>query len=47
MVFVSAMTSMYYNMVLAWSIYYLFASFTSELPWTNCNKDYIGPNECK
>ncbi|XP_045164528.1 sodium- and chloride-dependent glycine transporter 1-like [Mercenaria mercenaria] len=36
MVLVSAMTSMYYNMILAWSIYYMFASFTSNLPWTDC-----------
>nr|WLN44358.1 AAT3 [Sinonovacula rivularis] len=40
MVVVSAMTSMYYNMVLAWAFYYMFASFTSELPWTDCNNKW-------
>ncbi|ESO89894.1 hypothetical protein LOTGIDRAFT_124265, partial [Lottia gigantea] len=36
MVIVSALTSIYYNMILAWAQFYLFASFTSELPWTSC-----------
>ena len=36
MVFVSGFTSLYYNMILAWSYYYLFASFTSNLPWKGC-----------
>lgn len=42
MVMVSAMTAIYYNTVLAWSFYYMFASFTSELPWSNCNNDWNG-----
>ncbi|XP_060081370.1 sodium-dependent proline transporter-like [Ylistrum balloti] len=37
MVIVSAGTSMYYNMILAWAYFYMFASFTSELPWQGCN----------
>ncbi|KAL4226538.1 hypothetical protein ACF0H5_014523 [Mactra antiquata] len=40
MVFVSAMTSIYYNMILAWSFYYMFASFTSNLPWSDCNNKW-------
>uniref|UniRef100_A0A8C4PW68 Transporter n=1 Tax=Eptatretus burgeri TaxID=7764 RepID=A0A8C4PW68_EPTBU len=30
----------YYNAIIAWSFYYLFASFTSELPWINCNNTW-------
>ena len=30
----------YYNMVIAWTIYYFFASFTSDLPWQYCHNDY-------
>uniref|UniRef100_UPI00358F3C41 sodium-dependent noradrenaline transporter-like n=1 Tax=Myxine glutinosa TaxID=7769 RepID=UPI00358F3C41 len=30
----------YYNAIIAWSFYYLFASFTSELPWTHCNNTW-------
>lgn len=41
MVIVSGLTSLYYNMILAWTFYYLFASFTSDLPWATCdNKDW-------
>ncbi|WAQ98410.1 SC6A5-like protein, partial [Mya arenaria] len=40
MVAVSAMVAIYYNMIIGWSLYYLFASFTSELPWDKCNPEY-------
>ena len=30
----------FYNMINAWSLYYLFASFTSELPWSHCRNDF-------
>ena len=28
--------NIYYIIVLAWALFYLFSSFTSELPWTTC-----------
>ncbi|XP_069163052.1 sodium-dependent serotonin transporter isoform X2 [Procambarus clarkii] len=36
--------AMYYNTILAWSVYYLVASFGSELPWTSCDNDWNTPN---
>lgn len=26
----------YYNVILAWAFFYMFASFTTELPWNSC-----------
>ncbi len=41
----SAFVGLYYNMIIAWTIYYLFASFTSHLPWSDCNNDFN--TECR
>ena len=30
----------YYNVILAWTFYYLFASLTSELPWATCDHEW-------
>ncbi|XP_064638944.1 sodium-dependent proline transporter-like [Lineus longissimus] len=37
MVIVSGLVAIYYNMIIAWSLFYMFASFTSELPWSSCD----------
>ncbi|KAM3828579.1 sodium-dependent noradrenaline transporter [Vipera latastei] len=35
----------YYNVIIAWSLYYLFASFSmGELPWNHCNNHWNTPN---
>ncbi|KAJ8919805.1 hypothetical protein NQ315_006334 [Exocentrus adspersus] len=31
---------MYYNTIIGWALYYLIASFQSELPWTKCTNDW-------
>jgi len=31
---------LYYNMIIAWTIYYFFASLTSDLPWQHCTNEY-------
>ena len=33
---VSLLIAIYYNMIIAWTIYYLFASFAKILPWSVC-----------
>ncbi|TRY56511.1 hypothetical protein DNTS_015659 [Danionella cerebrum] len=34
----------YYNVIIAWSLYYLFASLSGELPWLHCNNPWNSPN---
>ncbi|KAG2464282.1 S6A14 protein, partial [Polypterus senegalus] len=36
MVLVSALVAIYYNCIIGYSIYYLFASFQFPLPWSDC-----------
>jgi solute carrier family 6 amino acid transporter-like protein 5/7/9/14 len=31
--------TIYYNVIMAWSVYYIFAGFQSELPWSQCNNE--------
>ncbi|XP_072029633.1 sodium-dependent noradrenaline transporter-like [Amphiura filiformis] len=33
-------TIQYYNAIIAWGVYYLFSSFTINLPWTGCNHSW-------
>ena len=32
-------------MIIGWSLYYLFASFTSELPWQKCRPEWSTPSK--
>ncbi|XP_028838230.1 sodium- and chloride-dependent GABA transporter ine isoform X3 [Denticeps clupeoides] len=34
----------YYNVIITWSLYYLFSSFQSPLPWHSCNNSWNQPN---
>ncbi|XP_078066463.1 sodium- and chloride-dependent neutral and basic amino acid transporter B(0+)-like [Mustelus asterias] len=36
MVLVSTLVTIYYNCIIGYSLYYLFASFQSPLPWSDC-----------
>ncbi|XP_036347685.1 sodium- and chloride-dependent neutral and basic amino acid transporter B(0+)-like, partial [Rhagoletis pomonella] len=36
MVIVSAIVMLYYNLIIAWTIFYMCASFRRVLPWQNC-----------
>ncbi|BFZ16051.1 hypothetical protein BsWGS_19090 [Bradybaena similaris] len=40
MVIVSWLISLYYNVIIAQVLFYLFASFTNELPWTTCSTEW-------
>ncbi|CAI9724105.1 sodium-dependent serotonin transporter-like [Octopus vulgaris] len=34
------MVGFYYNTIIAWSVFYLFSSFTANLPWSSCNNTW-------
>ena len=40
MVLISFIGCIYYNMIIAWSLYYFFASFQKTLPWDGCGHDF-------
>lgn len=45
MVIVSAIVMLYYNLIIGWTIFYMFASLSSELPWQHCNDKWA--TQCK
>uniref|UniRef100_H2ZGX0 Transporter n=1 Tax=Ciona savignyi TaxID=51511 RepID=H2ZGX0_CIOSA len=46
MVAVSFLVCIYYNVIIAWSLFYLFASFSSVLPWTQCDQWWNKASYC-
>ncbi|CAH8466833.1 unnamed protein product [Dicrocoelium dendriticum] len=40
MVFASAIVSIYYNLIIAYTLYYLGMSFNWVLPWSNCDNSW-------
>ena len=37
MLMLSLYIGIYYNILISWSFFYLFSSFTSSLPWATCD----------
>jgi len=40
MIIVSAIVMLYYNMIIAWTIFYIFVSFNKRLPWERCEPEW-------
>ncbi|XP_060568754.1 sodium- and chloride-dependent glycine transporter 1-like isoform X3 [Ruditapes philippinarum] len=55
MIFISAIVSLYYTVIIAWCILYLFMSFRAELLWERCHEpwasstcfSYLDADECQ
>ena len=46
MLMITFLVVIYYNLIIAWTIYYTFAGFTSELPWTYCGNGSLTSQDC-
>lgn len=40
MIIVSLLVSIYYNMIIAWCLLYMFESFRKDVPWKKCDNDW-------
>ncbi|ETE71938.1 Sodium- and chloride-dependent neutral and basic amino acid transporter B(0+), partial [Ophiophagus hannah] len=40
MVIISTFVTIYYNVIIGYSLYYLFASFQRVLPWATCDLEW-------
>jgi solute carrier family 6 amino acid transporter-like protein 5/7/9/14 len=40
MVLISGIVCIYYNIIITWTIYFLFRSFAKELPWATCDNEW-------
>uniref|UniRef100_UPI00358FC89F sodium- and chloride-dependent glycine transporter 2 n=1 Tax=Myxine glutinosa TaxID=7769 RepID=UPI00358FC89F len=43
MVIISILIAIYYNIIICYTLFYLFASFTNVLPWGSCSNDWNTP----
>ena len=43
-VVMSFLLGTYYNVIMAWALFYLFSCFSSSLPWENCDNAWNSPN---
>jgi len=46
MLVITVLVVIYYNMIIAWTIFYTFAGFTSTLPWGECGNSELFSQNC-
>ena len=45
MLVITTIGGIFYPMLMAWSLYYMFASWQSQLPWFDCSNSFNTPCE--
>ena len=45
MAYITFVITLYYNVIIAWALYYFAKSLTSDLPWDKCREYFAG--DCK
>ena len=46
MLVITSIGGIFYPMLMAWSLYYMFASWQSQLPWFDCTNAFNTPCQC-
>jgi SNF family Na+-dependent transporter len=46
MVVISGLVSIYYSAIMAYALFYVFSSLTSELPWQHCKEEWKDKFNC-
>ena len=46
MLMITFLVVIYYNLIIAWTIYYTFAGFAASLPWARCGEDDLTSQDC-
>jgi len=47
MLVISSIGGIFYPMLMAWSLYYMFASWQSPVPWSDCRNSFNTPSTCQ
>ena len=45
MVTISVLVGIYYNVIMAYTLFYMGASWASQVPWSYCNADWASLND--
>jgi len=44
MIAITSISGIFYPMLMAWSLYYMFASWQTQVPWHDCSNSFNTPS---